>query len=444
MKRLSLRGRVTLASALALAAGLAALTLGVWLLMIHRLDADESSALRERAVAQLATLDFRPDGRIVVRDTADDDALDRHAWIYATDGTAILRAPARADVQQAADALARAGRTAERHVEERVLLRAEPAVDPAGRRRGMVVVGLSLGAYEDTEELVLIALLVIDAFVLIAGTLLVRAAVTRALRPVAEMTERAADWSEHDLDRRFDLGPPRDELTALSATLDGLLARIGSSMRHEQRFSAEVAHELRTPLAGVRGEAELALRDPALDASAREAFDAILRGTERMDAVIDTLLAAARREAMGAADSCDARGAADTAAAAIRPAAERSGIALALHADGRRVRVGADRDLVAQALQPLLDNAVRHARERVVVTVARANGDVVFSVHDDGPGIAEDAPDPFEPGATTEGGAGLGLPLSRRLARSCGGDVEAVGTGAGAGARFDLRLPAVA
>ena len=89
--------------------------------------------------------------------------------------------------------------------------------------------------------------------------LLVRLAVTKALQPVADMTARAAEWSENDLDRRFELGPPHDELTALSATLNGLLARIASSLRHEQRFSAEMAHELRTPLSGVRGEAELAL-----------------------------------------------------------------------------------------------------------------------------------------------------------------------------------------
>ena len=75
------------------------------------------------------------------------------------------------------------------------------------------------------------------------------------------MTAEAEDWGAHDLDRRFGMGPPRDELTGLAATLDGLLARIAASRRHEQRFAAEVAHELRTPLAGIRGRAELAIDD---------------------------------------------------------------------------------------------------------------------------------------------------------------------------------------
>src|SRR6185312_2617077 len=95
--------------------------------------------------------------------------------------------------------------------------------------------------------------------VLLAGGLATRSALDGALRPVAEMTSRAEDWGAHDLDRRFDLGPPRDELTGLAATLDGLLARIAASRRHEQRFASEVAHELRTPLAVLRGRAELAL-----------------------------------------------------------------------------------------------------------------------------------------------------------------------------------------
>jgi signal transduction histidine kinase len=277
--------------------------------------------------------------------------------------------------------------------------------------------------------------------VLLAGTLLVRGAVDKALRPVGEMTERAADWSEHDLDRRFNLGPAHDELTGLSATLDGLLARIASSIRHEQRFSAEVAHELRTPLAGVRGEAELALADPSLEESSRAAFEQILRGTERMQSVIETLVAAARGDASRTPGSCDAVMAADTAADAVRPTAQRSGVDLSLRAARDRVRVGADEDLVAGALQPLLDNAVRHARDAVTVTVERDDGQVVFRVCDDGPGVGPDTTAPFEPGRSTAGGAGLGLPLARRLARSCGGDVEAVSDDGGG--RFELRLPAV-
>jgi signal transduction histidine kinase len=441
MKRLDLRGRVTMASALALALGLALLTIGVNLLISRQVDADASTVLRERVDAQLATLGFEPDGRITIHEGPGDAALDRHAWVYGPGGRALERPPAGRDVQRAADQLASVTKPVERDVTSGIRLRAQPAYDPAGKRRAVVVVGVLLRPYEQSEQVVLLASLAIDVFVLLAGTLLVRGAVDKALRPVGEMTERAADWSEHDLDRRFNLGPPRDELTALSATLDGLLARIASSMRHEQRFSAEVAHELRTPLAGVRGEAELALADRRLDPSARAAFEQILRGTERMQSVIETLVAAARGDSSGTPGSCDAVMAADTAADAVRPTAQRTGVDLSLHAARDRVRVGADEEMVAQALQPLLDNAVRHARAAVTVTVERDDGQVVFRVADDGPGVGPDTAAPFEPGRSTAGGAGLGLPLARRLARACGGDVEAVPDDGGG--RFELRLPAV-
>jgi two-component system OmpR family sensor kinase len=441
MKRLDLRGRVTLASAAALAAGLAILTLGVNVLIERRLDADASSVLVERADALFTTLEFRPDGTIAVRDTANDDALDRQAWVYGPDGRSVQRPAAGRDVQRVADSLAASRRPAERVIDDRVRLRAEPVHDESGQRRGTVVVGVRLEPYDDTEHVVLLATLALDLFVLLLGTLLVRSAVGRALRPVSDMTQRAADWSEHDLDRRFDLGPPRDELTALSATLDGLLARIGSSMRHEQRFSAEVAHEVRTPLAGVRGEAELGLRRRDLDPESRAAFEQILRGTARMEAVIQTLLATARGHAGAPAGEADAAAAANAAADAVRPTAERSGIELEVHRPADPLRVGADLDLVAQSLQPLLDNAVRHARRRVAVTAERAGPQVVFRVADDGPGLNGDGDSPFEPGKSTAGGSGLGLPLARRLARSCGGDVHAVPDAEGG--HFELRLPLV-
>ena len=302
LRGLGLRGRVTLATALVLAVGLALLTLGVNLLLSHELDKDLSSVLRERADVQLAATNVKH-GRLVVRDAPDDEALDELAWIY-QGPLNVHRSSARPAVQRAADELAVSHSPAELSVDDKVRLRSEPILGDGGTggRAGVVVVGASLVPYEHTENLALAATILLDCFLLAAGILLVRRAVGKALQPVAEMTLRAADWSEHDLDRRFDLGPPHDELTALSATLDRLLARIASSLRHEQRFSAEMAHELRTPLSGVRGEAELALRGE-LPEDARAALERILRGTERMQTVIETLLIAARGDARSAPGS---------------------------------------------------------------------------------------------------------------------------------------------
>jgi two-component system OmpR family sensor kinase len=442
MTRLGLRGRVTLATALVLAVGLALLTLGVNLLLSHQLDRDLSSVLRERVDVQLAATTVQR-GRLIVRDAPDDEALDEQAWIY--QGTSSVHRPsARAEVQRAADKLAASPMPTEVSIDDAVRLRAEPIFTDSRRRRvGTVVVGASIVPYEHTEQLALVATILLDCFLLTAGVLLVRRAVGKALQPVAEMTRRAADWSEHDLDRRFDLGPPRDELTALSATLDGLLARIASSLRHEQRFSAEMAHELRTPLSGVRGEAELALRGE-LSEGVRASLEQILRGTERMQTVIETLLRAARGDGSGALGSASAQEAAALAIDTLQPVGERAGVELKLaSATTRELRVGAERDIVAQALQPLLENALRHAQATVSLGISSEHSKIIFDVRDDGAGPgAVDADALFEPGASTVGGAGLGLALARRLARSCGGEVT-VDLSA-RGGRFILRLPAVA
>lgn len=441
MSRLGLRDRVTLATALVLAVGLALLTLALNLFLSQQLDKDLSSVLRERADVQLAAITLQR-GRLLARESPNDDTLDGQAWIY--QGTRnVHRSPARPAVQRAADTLAASHSTAEVNVTGVVRLRAEPVfTDNHARRVGTVVVGASLVPYEHTEHLALAATILLDCFLLSAGVLLARRAVGKALQPVAEMTQRAADWSEHDLDRRFDLGPPRDELTSLSATLDGLLARIASSLRHEQRFSAEMAHELRTPLSGVRGEAELALRGE-LPHDARAALEQILRGTERMQSVIDTLLKAAPGSTRTAPGSTSARTAAARAVEAVRSVAPPPGVRLALAPVTGEMRVGAEEDIVAQALQPLLDNAMRHARANVDLSVSRERGEIRFAVQDDGAGPgALDANTLFEPGESTVGSAGLGLALARRLARSCGGDVT-VDLSA-KGGRFILRLPAVA
>ena len=114
---------------------------------------------------------------------------------------------------------------------------------------GLVAWWESLGAW----QVPLRVLLIIVGF---AG----RWMLNSAFRPVVKMTNNAEAWSSEDLDRRFDMGPPHDELTQLAHTLDGMLDRLAASLRREQRFSAEVSHQLRTPLAKIKAEAELALR----------------------------------------------------------------------------------------------------------------------------------------------------------------------------------------
>jgi signal transduction histidine kinase len=400
-----------------------------------RADAEQTSLLRSRAQTQIAALAIR-DGHVATRRTPVDRILEREAWVF--DGTRLIERPADVDpaVDRAATALGRtAGRVVVRDTREDVALRAQP-VRSRGRQVGAVVVGLSVTPIERLEGSVLLGSIVIAALVVLAGFLAIRGAVDGALRPVAAMTRDAAAWSAHDLDQRFDLGPRRDELTGLAATLDNLLGRIAASRRHEQRFASEVAHELRTPIARMRGRAELALRaGPGGDEERAGALASVVAEVDRLTRAIDALLAVARRETDPTAESVDL-------AAIAREAADG---AMVVQGPTALPRGEGDPEVVRRALAPLLENAHRHASSRVELVLSASGGRVRVAVRDDGPGVpvalGERAFDPGVRGdGENDGGAGLGLALARRLARSCGGDVT---LGDGPGGCFVLDLPAI-
>jgi two-component system OmpR family sensor kinase len=421
----SLRNRVTIATVITLGTGLLIVGVALNLVLANRLVADAQTILENRAGALLATVDTSSP-TLRVHDNGGDAVLDEQAWVFDASGKAVERPPVDDEIHAVATELASVHEPTTRTIGEKVRLLAVPI--PHGH--GTVVVGISLEPYERTEHLAAIGTLLLCLLVVAAGALLSRRAVGTALRPVADMTAQAADWSEHDLERRFSLGAPREELTALAATLDALLARIAATLRHEQRFSAEMAHELRTPLSGVRAEGELALQAGHSEQELREAIENMLAGTDRMAEVVDTLLATARQESNRPVGSSDA--------AAIARSFSDDGLVKVI-APQEPVKVGADADVVAATLRPLLENAVRHAQHEVVIEVARSAQDVIVSVSNDGDEIPiADAERIFDPGFSGTGGAGLGLPLARRLARAAGGDL----TAAAPHPRFDLKLPA--
>jgi signal transduction histidine kinase len=438
---LSFSARLLLTSLVTLAVGLGALVVAGNVLLDRRVHAEISNLLQVDAEAQLATLAVRGDASVSVREAPDDEALDRHGWVIAGDrvverATGVSRA-----LDRTAVALARARAFGDHDADHDVRLRVVPiTARDGGAPVGAVVVSQSTAPLESLQKEVLLGSLVIAALVLLAGALALRTAIDRALEPVGQMTARAEDWGAHDLDRRFDLGPPRDELTGLAATLDGLLDRIAASRRHEQRFASEMAHELRTPVAGLRGRAELALGATGPDAAAAkdEALRAVVAQSARLTDTVDTLMAVARRELDPSA------GAVDLAALAgeveqVEVIGVNDGAPPLPLAEG-------EPDVLRRALAPLVANARRHARTRVTLELSAGGGHVRIAVRDDGPGLdpalGERAFDPGTrgDGAPADGGAGLGLPLARRLARSCGGDVRA---GDGPGGCFVLELPAV-
>jgi two-component system OmpR family sensor kinase len=252
-----LRGRLLLSVLGAIAAVLAALTLAFNLVLADRLNHDADGVAQARASAEVASLQVS-EGSIVLSEAPDELSPDSQVWVFQR-GQALEQPRTTRANNTAAARLARRAPAIEDVSSTDTRLYALPVVQ-AGRRLGVVIAGVSLTPYAQTRSTALVASLILVLVVLVAFGLAARWLIDKALHPVSWMTRQAADWSDHDLDRRFAMGPARDELTQLACTLDELLDRLAASLRHEQRLSAEISHELRTPLSNIIAEAQFALR----------------------------------------------------------------------------------------------------------------------------------------------------------------------------------------
>ena len=439
-----LRRRLLLSVVGALAVALVVLIGAFNLVLRERLSHEADSALSARASAELATLHV-VGGGLAAPEAPDAGAPDTQAWVFAVGNRVLERPPTTAPVQHAAERLGRDGQGKYDPPGTRTRLYAVPVI-AGGRRLGTVVTAVSLTPYDSTAETALIASLALGFALLVAAALAARVLISAALRPVAGMTAQAAAWSRIDSGQRFGLGPPRDELTALAATLDGLLDRVANTLRHEQRFSAELSHELRSPLASVIAEAQLALRHSPPGDTRRAGYERILDSAQRMRRTLGTLLAAARIEHRPSAVTGDAHAAAHAAAHGCDAVAADRGVEITVDAKDGPIHIGVETEVAERMLAPLVENACHYGASSVKVGIEHRNGAVLFTVHDDGPGVAEpDRERVFEPGwrngadGQNGQGAGLGLPLARRLARAAGGDVYAEATGPGG--RFAVRVP---
>lgn len=419
--RPGLRSRLVLVTTLATALAVAAISLGVQLLLGRIARSESVDLLRARTDAVAATVQL-VDGRSTVLETPA-DSLDQNVWVFDAAGRTIdgtVPVGLQHDIDQLKGL--RTERTLVVGGQTRLLAR---PIASSGQNIAVVVAGLDLTPYERSERRGLWLTFVLGALIVLAAGLAAWAAARHALRRVHRMVRRADDWQEHDLQGRFDLGPPVDELTELGGTLDRMLDRIASALRAERRLTDEVAHELRTPLTVIRSEAQLAV---TADLAAKdESLQAIVAATVRMETAIRTMLQVARSSPDGEAH-CDAGTVLETVLASTA-AAQAS-----VRVDRPRQPLGiaAPQAVVCAALSPLVDNALRHAPGQVRLGARRDGRRVVLIVEDDGPGVAPESVEKIFRGA------GLGLALARRLAGSVGGRVTAVATGHG---RFELDLP---
>jgi signal transduction histidine kinase len=448
--RIGVRGRLLFAVLVTVGVALIAITVGFNLWLWISLDSDADNRLETMVDDYVRGL--RITGGQITGPGASSDIREPGTQVLLVIGGAIRFGKATTVIEETAKSLNGQPAQFVEIPEQEVRLYGVPLYDTEAEERvGTVVAALWMGTYSRTERIALISTATLTAILLIMVGFAGRWALNAAFRPVSQMTAQAEAWSTADLDRRFELGEPHDEVTQLAHTLDGLLDRLAASLRREQLFSAEVSHQLRTPVAKIKAEAELALRRERSGAYYRDALTSVAHSADQMARTVETLVAAAQEEGSLARGRADVRKVLDNLATSVKVLAKEAAVDVVVQLPAREIRVGVGADIATQILQPIVENACRFARSRVVLGVLRKSKEVQFSIEDDGPGVSEEEKDKiFEPGirgsaARTEQpssrGAGLGLSLARRLARAASGDVEVGPSTIGAGARFIVRLP---
>jgi len=275
----------------------------------------------------------------------------------------------------------------------------------------------------------------------------------RALRRVEDMRAEVELITQQSLDRRVPTVNASDGIEKLAHTMNDMLGRLESSAAQQTQFLADASHELRSPVAGLLAQLDVATAYPER-VDAETLLPKLQREAQRLQALVDDLLFLSRSEAMsGSTAAGSGSGLADVdideliAAEVASQRDKADGVELVAGAPvGVEVR-GLPMDL-ARALRNLLDNAVRHAEREVRVGARVVDGNVVVQVADDGPGIAaEDAERVFQrfvrlDDARTRdaGGAGLGLALAAEIVSKHQGHLGLVPSVIG-GATFELTLP---
>lgn len=330
----------------------------------------------------------------------------------------------------------------------RVVMLARPLSGPALRGDYTVQVAQTRG-----ERAALIGALVVSTAVQVVLLVLLVAALTwlgvrKGLTPLAVLSREIRRRSPQDL-RPLEAEAPR-EVQDLVTAVDGLMARLADNLNTLQSFISDASHQLRTPLAALQAQAELALRRQDAE-ELRDTVARLLAITRRTSRLAEQLLSHARSTpdpALARRERLDLSALSAEVTRDVVPAALEQAIDLGLEAETGPVWVQGDPLLLGEALRNLLDNALHYCPDGAQVTVrlAVATGQALLDVDDNGPGI-----DPAErervfqrfyrvPGSGKEG-CGLGLAIVRTIIEGHGGTVSLHTGSSGQGLRVQIALP---
>jgi two-component system OmpR family sensor kinase len=455
LTRVPIRLRIAAAFAVAMAAVLA----GTGWFLYARLDSHLTTALDHNLLVRaedVATLVGRPGASL----TADNGGRfvergESYAQLIGPDGRVadatepLGRAPVltAAELRRARRGTIFANRASVPGLDEPSRLLATPV--ERGGRRFVLLVGATrqdrTEALASLRDELLIAGPVALALATVAGYLLAGL----SLRSVESMRRRAEAISAETPGERLPVPQTGDELERLGETLNEMLARLEAALEREREFVADAGHELRTPLALLRTELELALRHAESPEELREAVRRSSEEVDRLGQLAEDLLLIARSDRGRLPlrlESLEAAELLGTVVNRFEWRAEEAGRVLRADVPAG-VRIRADRIRLEQALGNLVDNALRHGGGAVRLSAAPSNGLVELHVRDEGNGFPPDfLAQAFErfaraDHARTSGGAGLGLSIVRAIAEAHGGTAHASNDARG-GADVWVAMPA--
>lgn len=301
---------------------------------------------------------------------------------------------------------------------------------------------------------ILASVVVPQLLLILMATTAVWFGVSRGLVPLQNLRRAVSDRSHRDL-RPLELSSVPGEVRPLVAEVNDLMQRLGKTLDFQSRFMADAAHQLKTPVAGLKAQIELALRE-ADPQRMRHSLAQLYVGVDRMSRLVQQLLSLARSEA-GATEAVQLK-AVDLDAFALDvsmewvPLALKQGVDLGFEGAGRPVPIDAEPDRLRELINNLIDNAVRYSQRggRVTVAVGAADrGAGRLSISDDGPAIpVEERGRVFERfhrllGTHTDG-SGLGLAIVSEIAKLHGASITLEEDQDGVGNTFSVTFPASA
>lgn len=317
-----------------------------------------------------------------------------------------------------------------------------------------VRLGQSLGALERARKRLLLILGIAIPVALLLSSFGGLVLANQALSPVDRITKAAELIAAGDLSNRVPIPAKMDELGRLAATFNYMISRLEAAFERQKQFTSDASHEMRTPLAVLRGDIELTLRRERSKEEYQRTLASNLEEIIRLSRLVEDLLMLARADAGRVELRCEPINLTELChkmTEYISPLAEQREQQLDCQAPDHPVMVSADLQRIKQLMLNLLDNAIKYTEVggKITLSISVEGQEAVLSIADTGRGIpAEDVPHVFErffrrsakTADRSAPGSGLGLSIVKWIVDSHGGKID-VQSELGKGTTFTVRLP---